>query len=78
MTKSARLSLPVVAAFGSTAAPIAAIGLVMGVYLPRFFSSYIGLGLSAVGAAFMIVRLLDMGLDPLLGMAMSERVYSTP
>jgi len=72
MTKSARLTLPVVAAFGSTAAPIAAIGLVMGVYLPRFFSSYIGLGLSAVGTAFMIVRLLDMGLDPLLGMAMDR------
>lgn len=72
MTKSGRLSLPVVAAFGSTAAPIAALGLVMAVYLPRFFSGYVGLGLSAVGYAFFVVRMLDLGLDPLLGMAMDR------
>lgn len=67
-----RLSLPIVGAFGSTAAPIAAIALVMGVYLPRFFSSYIGLSLGAVGLAFTVVRLLDMGLDPLLGLGMDR------
>ena len=67
-----RLSFPVVSAFGSTAAPIAAIALVMGVYLPHFFSSYIGLSLGAVGAAFGIVRVLDLAVDPLLGMAMDR------
>ena len=67
-----RLSLPIVGAFGSTAAPIAAIALVMGVYLPRFFTSYIGLTLGAVGLAFTVVRLLDMGLDPLLGLGMDR------
>lgn len=69
---SRRLSLPVVMAFASTALPIAAIGLVMGVYLPRFFAGQIGLSLAAVGGAFTIVRLLDMALDPLLGMAMDR------
>lgn len=72
MATGQRLSLPIVAAFGSTAAPIAAIALVMGVYLPRFFSSYIGLSLGAVGLAFGVVRLIDLGLDPLLGMAMDR------
>jgi len=64
MASANRLSFPVVAAFGSTAAPIAAIGLVMGVYLPRFFTGHIGLSLGAVGAAFGIVRLLDLGWIP--------------
>ncbi len=72
MATGQRLSLPIVGAFGSTAAPIAAIGLVMGVYLPRFFSGYIGLSLGAVGLAFGVVRLIDLGLDPLLGMAMDR------
>lgn len=69
---SQRLSLPVVMSFASTALPIAAIGLVMGVYLPRFFAGQLGLSLVAVGSAFTIVRLLDMALDPMLGMAMDR------
>ena len=67
-----RLPLPVVGAFASTALPIAAIGLVMGVYLPRFFASQLGVSLAAVGTAFTIVRLIDMAVDPLLGMAMDR------
>lgn len=58
-TSSQRLSLPVVMSFASTALPIAAIGLVMAVYLPRFFAAQLGLSLVAVGSAFTIVRLLD-------------------
>jgi GPH family glycoside/pentoside/hexuronide:cation symporter len=69
---SQRLSLPVVMSFASTALPIAAIGLVMAVYLPRFFAGQLGLSLLAVGSAFTIVRLLDMALDPMLGMAMDR------
>jgi glycoside/pentoside/hexuronide:cation symporter, GPH family len=67
-----RLPLPVVMAFSSTALPIAAIALVMAVYLPRFFAGQIGLSLAAVGGAFTIVRLIDMAIDPLLGMAMDR------
>jgi GPH family glycoside/pentoside/hexuronide:cation symporter len=75
MTVSApanRLSLPIVMSFASTALPIAAIALVMSVYLPRFFAGHLGLSLAAVGGAFTLVRLIDMGLDPLLGMAMDR------
>lgn len=69
---SPRLPLPVVMAFSSTALPIAAIGLVMAVYLPRFFAGQLGLSLAAVGLAFTIVRLLDLAIDPVLGMAMDR------
>ena len=69
---SARLPLPVVMAFSSTALPIAAIGLVMAVYLPRFFAGQLGLSLAAVGVAFTVVRLIDLAIDPLLGMAMDR------
>lgn len=69
---SSRLPLPVVLAFSSTALPIAAIGLVMAVYLPRFFAGQLGLSLAAVGLAFTIVRLIDLAIDPLLGMAMDR------
>ncbi|KQW70527.1 hypothetical protein ASE17_16720 [Phenylobacterium sp. Root77] len=69
---SSRLPLPVVMAFSSTALPIAAIGLVMAVYLPRFFAGQLGLSLAAVGLAFTIVRLIDLAIDPILGMAMDR------
>lgn len=69
---SSRLPLPVVMAFSSTALPIAAIGLVMAVYLPRFFAGQLGLSLAAVGVAFTVVRLIDLAIDPLLGMAMDR------
>lgn len=69
---NSRLPLPVVLAFSSTALPIAAIGLVMAVYLPRFFAGQLGLSLAAVGLAFTIVRLIDLAIDPLLGMAMDR------
>ncbi|CAN7248942.1 MFS transporter [Phenylobacterium sp. LjRoot164] len=69
---STRLPLPVVMAFSSTALPIAAIGLVMAVYLPRFFAGQLGLSLAAVGLAFTIVRLIDLAIDPILGMAMDR------
>jgi Na+/melibiose symporter-like transporter len=59
-------------AFSSTALPIAAIGLVMAVYLPRFFAGQLGLSLAAVGLAFTIVRLIDLAIDPILGMAMDR------
>jgi Na+/melibiose symporter-like transporter len=70
--KGQKLSLPILLAFASTALPIAAIGLVMSVYLPRFFAAQMGLSLTAVGAAFAIVRVLDLALDPALGMAMDR------
>ena len=67
-----KVKLPILAAFGLPALPVAAIGLVMAVYLPNFFAKHVGISLAAVGSAFMIVRLIDMGLDPLLGLGMDK------
>lgn len=67
-----RLALPIVLAFASTSLPIMAVGLVMGVYLPRFFAGHVGLSMAAVGGAFALVRIIDLVLDPLLGMLMDR------
>jgi Na+/melibiose symporter-like transporter len=55
------------AAFAAPCLPIAALGLPLVVYLPEFYASELGLSLSAVGAAFLIVRLIDIVFDPFIG-----------
>ena len=55
------------AAFASPNIPIAALGLPLVVYLPEFYVNTIGLSLAAVGAAFLLVRVIDIALDPFLG-----------
>ncbi|WP_421737831.1 MFS transporter [Caulobacter sp.] len=55
------------AAFAAPCLPISALGLPLVVYLPEFYASELGLSLSAVGAAFLIVRLIDILFDPLIG-----------
>lgn len=54
-------------AFASPAVPIAAMGLPIAVYLPPFYAGEMGLGLSLVGAIFMITRFWDVFTDPVLG-----------
>jgi GPH family glycoside/pentoside/hexuronide:cation symporter len=67
-----KLSLPAIIAFSSATLPLAALGVAMGVYLPRHFAAHIGISLAAVGAAFATVRLIDIGVDLLLGIAMDR------
>ncbi|MDR6625654.1 MFS transporter [Caulobacter segnis] len=55
------------ARFASPAVPIAAMGLPLVVYLPEYYVTSLGLSLTTVGAAFLIVKLIDMLLDPVLG-----------
>ncbi len=55
------------AAFAAPCLPIAALGLPLVVYLPEFYASDLGLSLSAVGAAFIVVRVIDILFDPLIG-----------
>ncbi|HEX7944703.1 MAG TPA: MFS transporter, partial [Phenylobacterium sp.] len=55
-----QLSLPAVLAFASASIPIQALVLAISVYLPRYFASAIGLELAVVGAAFAMVRLVDI------------------
>jgi Na+/melibiose symporter-like transporter len=66
------LSLPALVAFGSTNIPIFALQLALSVHLPRYFASHMGLSLATVGAAFALVRAIDIPLDPALGMLMDR------
>jgi Na+/melibiose symporter-like transporter len=51
---------------------LAGIGLPLQVYLPPYYSADLGLSLSTVGIAFLVVRVLDIFLDPCLGILMDR------
>jgi Na+/melibiose symporter-like transporter len=68
----ARLSSLSLFIFSGPAFPLAALALPLVVYLPHFYAVQMGISLTAVGAIFSIVRLLDIGFDPILG-AMMDR-----
>ena len=53
--------------YGLLTMPIAMAGLAMLTYLPTFYAVDMGLGLTAVGVAAVIGRLLDVFTDPLIG-----------
>jgi Na+/melibiose symporter-like transporter len=55
------------AAYALPCLPLAGLGLPLIVYLPAHYATDLGLSLGAVGAAFMIVRLLDIAFDPFIG-----------
>jgi Na+/melibiose symporter-like transporter len=69
----ARLPAWRLAAFASLAIPAAAAGLPLAVYLPAFYAQT--LGLTVVGAVFLITRLWDTVSDPLIGL-LSDRTRS--
>lgn len=63
------------AIFASLAAPLAAAGAPLAIYLPAYYANEAGLGLSLVGAIFMIGRIWDAFTDPLVG-TLSDRTQS--
>ncbi|AYV48073.1 MFS transporter [Caulobacter flavus] len=67
MTAEPRRSNAVLAAYASPTLPLAGLGLPLVVYLPEYYVSELGLSLSVVGMAFLLVRLADIVLDPILG-----------
>ena len=60
------------ALYAAPSLPLAGVGLPMIALLPTYYTQVLGLGLSAVGVVFMLVRLLDIGLDPVLGVLMDR------
>jgi GPH family glycoside/pentoside/hexuronide:cation symporter len=62
-----RVSSWSLARFAGPAIPISAMGLPLVVYLPEYYINSLGLPMAMVGAAFLIVKLVDMMLDPVLG-----------
>jgi GPH family glycoside/pentoside/hexuronide:cation symporter len=63
------------AAWAAPTLPLAALGLPLVVYLPEYYVAELGLSLSVVGAAFLLVRVADILLDPILG-GMMDRTRS--
>jgi len=54
-------------AFALPALPVAAFQLPFVILVPKFYAENVGLSLFAVGAIIFIVRIIDAGLDPLVG-----------
>jgi len=55
------------AAFAAPCLPLAAFGLPLTISLPHYYSETLGLEVGAVGLAFLLVRLVDIGFDPIFG-----------
>jgi glycoside/pentoside/hexuronide:cation symporter, GPH family len=55
------------AAFAAPCLPISAAGLPFVVYLPPYYAGPLGLSLAVVGVLFVVVRFIDLPLDPLIG-----------
>ncbi|MDR3510310.1 MAG: MFS transporter [Caulobacteraceae bacterium] len=72
MTTPRRLSGLQLAAFSAPTVPMAALGLPLVVFLPEYYSNDLGLPLASVGLAFGLVRILDIGVDPVLGALMDR------
>lgn len=76
MTKAAPaaapLAMPTALAFSTIALPLGALAVAVSVYLPPHFSAHLGVPLSVVGLAFATVRMLDLGVDPVLGLVMDR------
>ena len=52
--------------------PMVAQGIALLIFLPRYFASHLHVSLVVIGAAFAVVRLIDIGVDPLLGVLMDR------
>ncbi len=53
--------------FALPAAPLFALGLPLGIFLPPYYASHLGLPLAAVSAVFVSARLFDLLIDPMIG-----------
>lgn len=58
--------------FASLIIPLAGAGLPLAVYLPPYYAQELGLGLTTVGAVFMLTQVWGAALDPVVG-ALSDR-----
>jgi len=59
-------------AFSQPGLIVGALAVAISVHLPRYFAAHFGMGLAAVGGIFMLVRLIDCGFDPMIGLVMDR------
>jgi Na+/melibiose symporter-like transporter len=70
--RDARLPLNLALAFAATSLPLQALQIAVAVHLPAYFAATIGVELTVVAAAFATVRLIDVPIEPALGIAMDR------
>jgi GPH family glycoside/pentoside/hexuronide:cation symporter len=75
MKQGAKLSGWRLAGFGAPQIPLAALGLPLAVYLPEYYANDLRVPMASVGAAFLLVRMIDIGVDPVVG-ALMDRTRS--
>ncbi len=66
------LSFRVMLTFAIANLPIVAQAIALLIFLPRYFASHLHVDLVVIGTAFAVVRLIDIGVDPLLGILMDR------
>ena len=71
-TQDPRLSLQTILAFSATSLPISAVAVAVTVHLPAYFAANIGVALAVVAAAFATVRMIDVPIEPALGVLMDR------
>jgi Na+/melibiose symporter-like transporter len=69
---SSSLPLGLAISFAATSLPLSALGIAVSVHLPAYFAANIGVELAVVGAAFAIVRFIDIPIEPALGILMDR------
>lgn len=67
-----RLSRSELALYAAPSLALAGVGLPLIALLPTYYASVLGLNLGAVGVVFMAVRLIDIAVDPMLGVLMDR------
>lgn len=71
-TAQSPLRLGAILAFSAANFPLGCLAVAVAVYLPPYFASHLGVSLAAVGGAWATVRLLDLFVDPVLGLVMDR------
>src|SRR5215472_8560985 len=69
---SDRLSLLSIITFSVATFPVSALGVALFVYLPPYLAGHLGIPLATIGLVWATVRLVDLGVDPVLGHAMDR------
>lgn len=64
---NSRLPLWLIVAYGCIAMPLSTIGLPLSIYLAPFYAGELGLSLAALGTAMVLARLVDVVVDPVIG-----------
>jgi GPH family glycoside/pentoside/hexuronide:cation symporter len=75
-TGMGKVPLWMLLAFAAPSLPIAAFGLPLTITLPHYYSETLGLSVQSVGLAFVLVRLVDIGFDPIFGTILDRTRWS--